>query len=169
MRCNERLIAALLERALALGFDAVVTGHYAKVIEMTKGTRAPCRRRRQRPVRAGRVDCRTAQALDVPTGRHPVEGNGACRSRRTWPVVCSKPDSHDICFIPDGDTRGWLEEKIDMTQGAILTPRVNRSGPIRVPKPSRSVSAAAGHRETCRGRSGTFRTGNPAQGKYRRH
>ena len=30
MRCNERIkFAALLERALELGFDAVCTGHYA--------------------------------------------------------------------------------------------------------------------------------------------
>ena len=32
MRCNERIkFAALLERALALGFDAVGTGHYASI------------------------------------------------------------------------------------------------------------------------------------------
>src|SRR5690625_1315548 len=34
--------------------------------------------------------------------------------------VAQKPDSHDICFIPDGDTRGWLEEQIDMEPGPIL-------------------------------------------------
>ena len=34
--------------------------------------------------------------------------------------MANKPDSHDICFIPDGDTRGWLAERIDMTQGEIL-------------------------------------------------
>src|SRR5699024_12154508 len=25
--------------------------------------------------------------------------------------VAKKPDSHDICFIPDGDTRGWLRSE----------------------------------------------------------
>jgi tRNA-uridine 2-sulfurtransferase len=34
--------------------------------------------------------------------------------------VANKPDSHDICFIPDGDTAGWLAEKIDMTTGDIV-------------------------------------------------
>src|SRR5699024_3874662 len=34
--------------------------------------------------------------------------------------VAQKPDSHDICFIPDGDTRGWLEEKIEMSDGPIV-------------------------------------------------
>src|SRR5699024_8260473 len=34
--------------------------------------------------------------------------------------VAHKPASHDICFIPGGDTRGWLEEKIDMEGGPLL-------------------------------------------------
>src|SRR5690606_17828416 len=38
--------------------------------------------------------------------------------------VAQKPDSHDICFIPDGDTRGWLAEKVGAEQGDI----VDRSG-----------------------------------------
>ncbi|MFL0588533.1 tRNA 2-thiouridine(34) synthase MnmA, partial [Sphingomonas olei] len=38
MRCNEKIkFAALLEKALALGFDAVCTGHYAKVVEDEDG------------------------------------------------------------------------------------------------------------------------------------
>ena len=35
-------------------------------------------------------------------------------------TVANKPDSHDICFIPDGDTRGWLAERVEMSQGQIL-------------------------------------------------
>jgi len=34
--------------------------------------------------------------------------------------VASKPDSHDICFIPDGDTRGWLAERVGAEKGTIL-------------------------------------------------
>src|SRR5213596_399383 len=34
IRCNERVkFAAVLDRALALGFDAVCTGHYARVVD----------------------------------------------------------------------------------------------------------------------------------------
>jgi tRNA-uridine 2-sulfurtransferase len=36
-------------------------------------------------------------------------------------AVAEKPDSHDICFISDGDTGGWLAEKLST---------VNRTGPI---------------------------------------
>src|SRR5690606_15712596 len=40
LRCNEKIkFAALLDKALALGFDAVCTGHYAKVILREDGTR----------------------------------------------------------------------------------------------------------------------------------
>jgi tRNA-specific 2-thiouridylase len=35
--------------------------------------------------------------------------------------VAEKPDSHDICFISDGDTGGWLSEKLE---------EVNRGGEI---------------------------------------
>src|SRR5690606_42128971 len=40
--------------------------------------------------------------------------------------VAQKPDSHDICFIPDGDTRGWLEEKVGTATGEL----VDRTGAV---------------------------------------
>src|SRR5882762_3402442 len=40
LRCNEKIkFAALLDKALALGFDAVCTGHYATVLVNEDGTR----------------------------------------------------------------------------------------------------------------------------------
>src|SRR5690606_38689418 len=39
LRCNERIkFSALLDKALALGFDAVATGHYARVVEVADPT-----------------------------------------------------------------------------------------------------------------------------------
>src|SRR5204863_232595 len=38
VRCNERVkFAAVLDRAVALGFDAVCTGHYARVVDGSAG------------------------------------------------------------------------------------------------------------------------------------
>ena len=34
--------------------------------------------------------------------------------------VAQKPDSHDICFIPDGDTRGWLSGHLERSPGEIV-------------------------------------------------
>jgi tRNA-specific 2-thiouridylase len=36
-------------------------------------------------------------------------------------IVANKPDSHDICFIPDGDTRGWLAERVGEKEGPVRT------------------------------------------------
>jgi tRNA-specific 2-thiouridylase len=41
-------------------------------------------------------------------------------------AVAQKPDSYDICFIPDGDTQGWLGEKLDEQPGQI----VDRNGKV---------------------------------------
>ena len=37
-------------------------------------------------------------------------------------AVARKPDSHDICFIPDGDTRGWLTKRLGDQPGELVTP-----------------------------------------------
>ena len=66
LRCNEKIkFAAVLDRAVALGFDAVVTGHHARL-----GAGRPVaaqRRPGQGPVvRAGRADPRPARPVDLP-------------------------------------------------------------------------------------------------------
>jgi tRNA-specific 2-thiouridylase len=35
-------------------------------------------------------------------------------------LVAAKPDSHDICFIPDGDTAGFLRRRLDLQPGPII-------------------------------------------------
>ena len=86
MRCNERIkFAALLEKALALGFDAVCTGHYASIRDGCRRQpgAAPRRRLGEGPVlRARRAHRRAAGPRDVPAGRDAVEGRDARGGRR---------------------------------------------------------------------------------------
>ena len=83
LRCNEKIkFAAVLDRALALGFDAVCTGHYARI--RGRGP-APGRRSRQGPVlRAGRAHLGSARPRHVPARRHAQgpgpRGGGAARA-----------------------------------------------------------------------------------------
>ena len=35
-------------------------------------------------------------------------------------AVADKPDSHDICFIPDGDTRGFLAARLGARPGPVV-------------------------------------------------
>ena len=75
MRCNERIkFAALLEKALALGFDAVATGHYADDPDgCRRQPRAAPRGRlgEGSELRARRPDRRAARPRDVPARARP--------------------------------------------------------------------------------------------------
>ena len=88
LRCNEKIkFAAVLDRALALGFDAVCTGHYARIDSAT-GALQPRRRPGQGPVlRARRAHQGPDRARDVPARRHaqdsgPRGGQGPRPARR---------------------------------------------------------------------------------------
>lgn len=127
MRCNERIkFAAVLEKALALGFDAVVTGHYAHIVEGSHGRelhRASDEAKDQSYV----LGVLTAEQLEhawFPLGTTPSKAVVRAEAEERGLTVAQKPDSHDICFIPDGDTRGWLADRIPPATGAI----VDRSG-----------------------------------------
>ena len=123
MRCNERIkFAALLEKALALGFDAVCTGHYAKVVEGEDGLelhRAADWAKDQYYVLGVLTAEQLAHSL-FPLADTPSKEQVRAEAAERGLTVANKPDSHDICFIPDGDTRGWLAERVEMSQGEIL-------------------------------------------------
>lgn len=123
MRCNEKIkFAALLERALELGFDAVCTGHYATLVDTASGRelhRASDEAKDQSYV----LGVLTAEQLAhtyFPLGTTPSKAVVRAEAAERGLTVAQKPDSHDICFIPDGDTRGWLAEKVGAEQGDIL-------------------------------------------------
>ena len=123
MRCNEKIkFAALLERALELGFDAVCTGHYATLVDGTDGLelhRASDAAKDQSYV----LGVLTAEQLAhtyFPLGTTPSKAVVRAEAEERGLTVAQKPDSHDICFIPDGDTRGWLAERVGAEKGEIL-------------------------------------------------
>jgi tRNA-uridine 2-sulfurtransferase len=127
--CNERVkYAALLERATALGFDALATGHHAAlrvdgapVVAPTAGarlTRGVDPRKDQSYVLHVATPDQLARTL-LPVGEHTkdqVRAIAAARGLR----VAAKPDSYDVCFIPDGDTAGYLADRLDPAPGAIV-------------------------------------------------
>lgn len=119
VRCNQKVkFAALADRALALGFDAVATGHYARLADgpgTTTGGRELHRSRDlakdQSYVLAVLPPARLATALfplGGATGKDEVRAEAAARGL----ALADKPDSTDICFVPDGDTRAWLGSRL---------------------------------------------------------
>ena len=124
MRCNERIkFAALLEKAVALGFDAVATGHYATILTDADGNRELHRASAWAKDQSYVLGVLTAEQLAhsmFPLGATPSKAEVRAEAAARGFSVASKPDSHDICFIPDGDTRGWLADKVGAEQGPIL-------------------------------------------------
>jgi tRNA-uridine 2-sulfurtransferase len=122
VRCNEKIkFAAVLDRALGLGFDAVATGHYARIME------GPYGRELHRAIDAEKDQSYVLGVLEpgqlahavFPLGdslksevRHEAEQRGL--------AVARKPDSHDICFIANGDTAGFLRERLGAAPGEIV-------------------------------------------------
>jgi tRNA-specific 2-thiouridylase len=118
LRCNEKIkFTAVLDRALALGFDAVVTGHHARLAG-GRLRRSVDAAKDQSYVLAVCTARQLAHAM-LPLGDSTKEQVRAEAARRGL-AVADKPDSYDICFIADGDTQGFLSRKLGTTEGPIV-------------------------------------------------
>ena len=122
VRCNEKIkFSAVLERGVALGFDAVCTGHYARLI------RAGNEVELHRAVDAAKDQSYVLGVLNHDQLRRSYFPLGAslkadvrAEARQRGLAVASKPDSHDICFIANGDTAGFLEQRLGHRPGDIV-------------------------------------------------
>ncbi|AKS35066.1 tRNA 2-thiouridine(34) synthase MnmA [Mycolicibacterium goodii] len=118
VRCNERIkFSALAARALALGFDAVATGHYARLSDG----------RLRRAVDADKDQSYVLGVLTAEQLRHALFPIGdtakpqiRAEAAERGLAVADKPDSHDICFIPTGDTKAFLGARIGVRPGAVV-------------------------------------------------
>ncbi|MFI2105582.1 tRNA 2-thiouridine(34) synthase MnmA [Isoptericola sp. NPDC019693] len=128
VRCNEHIkFEALLDKATALGFDAVATGHYAQVVtrEAPDGTvvrelhRSPNDEKDQSYVLAVMGPDRLARSM-FPLGGFASKAEVRAEAERRGLSVSAKPDSYDICFVADGDTRGFLRDRLGSRPGEVV-------------------------------------------------
>jgi tRNA-specific 2-thiouridylase len=127
--CNERVkYAALLDRALSLGFDAIATGHHARLERDGAPVRMPgpgARLLRARDVAKDQsyvLHMATPEQLAatlLPVGEL-TKAEVRERAARSGLRVANKPDSYDVCFIPDGDTSGWLARELGERPGPVV-------------------------------------------------
>ena len=124
MRCNERIkFAALLERALALGFDAVCTGHYASITRGDDGSLELHRSLEMAKDQSYVLGVLTQEQLAhayFPLGATASKDLIRKEAAERELSVANKPDSYDICFIPEGDTREWLRDFVPSEPGNIV-------------------------------------------------
>ncbi|SDE08149.1 tRNA-specific 2-thiouridylase [Glycomyces harbinensis] len=119
LRCNEKIkFAAVLDRAMALGFDAVATGHYARKGDDGLLRRAVDPGKDQSYVLAVLTPAQLAHSI-FPLGDTPKDQVRTEAETRGL-AVAQKPDSHDICFIADGDTSGFLKNRLGAKEGEIV-------------------------------------------------
>jgi tRNA-specific 2-thiouridylase len=123
LACNEHVkFRALLDRAIALDADFLATGHYAR-IDRAAGGRYRLRRA---------VDPEKDQSYVLYTLRQPD------LARTMFPVgeyakpeirsiardlgldVAAKPDSADICFVPDGDYRAFVRARLPQQARGVI-------------------------------------------------
>ena len=128
VRCNEHIkFSALLDRGLALGFDAVATGHYARIVETAGGDGAPGRElhrardlaKDQSYVLAVMGAERLARSM-FPLGEVASKDEVRAEAAARGLSVSAKPDSYDICFVADGDTQGFLRDRLGERQGEFV-------------------------------------------------
>lgn len=114
--CNHRLkFSSLLEKALALEAQYVATGHYARVrYDAGRGRfvllRAVDRKKDQSYALYGLNQYQLSHTL-FPLGDLTKEETRHLAEQLNLPVA-AKPESQEICFVPDDDYRGFLRTRI---------------------------------------------------------
>ena len=130
LACNDKIkFDFLMQRANALDVEYLATGHYAR-LDASSG----------RPRLLRGVDSRKDQSyvlfgLRPQQMRHlllPIGGFDKSEirdiAREAGLPVADKPDSQEICFIPDNDYRAFLAERFAPTPGEIVDTEGNPVG-----------------------------------------
>ena len=119
--CNRFLkFGALLDRALALGYDCVATGHYARVsyedgrYHLLRGAD----RSKDQSYVLYPLTQRQLSHLLLPVGEYRKAEIRALAAEAGL-LNAQKPDSQDICFVPDGDYVNFLRDHggVELTPG----------------------------------------------------
>jgi tRNA-specific 2-thiouridylase len=146
--CNSELkFATLLERARGMDAAALATGHYARIVEDERGTfhllRGKDHGKDQSYFLFSLTQAQMAQAR-FPVGELD-KATVRAHARRLGLRVADKPDSQEICFVPDGDYAAFVERE---------APALTRAGAI-VAEDGRVLGSHAGvHRFTIGQRKG---------------
>ncbi|MGH0036483.1 MAG: tRNA 2-thiouridine(34) synthase MnmA [Myxococcota bacterium] len=112
--CNSRFkFALLMERAAVLGADAVASGHYARIDRDPASGRRRLRRaadlRKDQTYFLFELDQAQLERTWFPLGDLTKDAVREC-ARALGLRTAEKPESQEICFVPDGDYRSVVEQ-----------------------------------------------------------
>lgn len=104
---------ALLDKSLALGVDYIATGHYAQVVQLENGRYAL-----KKSVTAAKDQTYALYNLTQEQLSHTLMPVGAYCKDEIRKIagdiglrVANKPDSQEICFIPDNDYASFIKKE----------------------------------------------------------
>lgn len=114
--CNTHIKwAALLRRADRLGCDYIATGHYAKVRKENNRyivSRGKDDHKDQSYALWGLSQTSLSRSI-FPLGSHNKNDIKKKAKEMGFEELAKKPESYEICFIPDNDYRGFLKRKVN--------------------------------------------------------
>lgn len=116
---------ALLNRSLAIGADYIATGHYARIERLENGRYALRRSATLAKDQTYALYNLTQEQLGrtlMPVGAYTKDEIRRI-AEKIHLQVASKPDSQDICFVPDGDYARYIEEQAgkELPRGNFIT------------------------------------------------
>src|SRR5438477_842873 len=168
-RCNSDLkFATLADRARGFGADAVATGHYARVERDEASGRVLLKRgvdpaKDQSYFLFSLTQDQLARAV-FPVGDMPKESVREYARARKLPVA-DKPDSQEICFIPDNDYATFVASNAPEAarDGLIVDEqgRVLGSHEAFIASPSASARVSASRITPCRAEAAKPRRRSP--------
>ncbi len=124
--CNQTMkFGHFLDKALALGYDGIATGHYARISEENGRFLlkiAADRAKDQSYMLCGLTQHQLAHTV-FPLGEVTSKDETRLLAEQAGLDVAKKRDSQDICFVPDGDYMKYLTEHGLVPQkGNFITP-----------------------------------------------
>jgi len=104
---------SLLKRSLEIGADYIATGHYARIRKLENGRYAVANSVTEGKDQTYALYNLTQEQLShtlMPVGDYTKDEIRRIAAEQNLPIA-HKPDSQDICFIPDHDYAGFLERE----------------------------------------------------------
>lgn len=104
---------SLLQRSLSIGAEYIATGHYARVVQLENGRytlRRSATLAKDQTYALYNLTQKQLKRTLMPVGKYTKDEVRAIAEKINLRIA-NKPDSQDICFVPDGDYAAYIEEE----------------------------------------------------------
>lgn len=114
---------SLLQKSLGLGADYIATGHYARIDQLNNGRYSIRTSKTSAKDQTYALYNLTQEQLEhtlMPVGEYTKDEIRQIAMEHHLPVA-NKPDSQEICFVPDNDYAGFIEREVANSNGKKIT------------------------------------------------